>query len=145
MLPVLPASSPIIQDALCAQFIGNLNHTLIPDATLFPISYTPVRVPFTRHSRHRTRLLKQRFGPHVLERPSSFTRKSKGVKFNKSHSFQTSFLLVCPRNQFQQRETNSCKRNRSKRVAGPGEFLNDKDGPIKIMHHTEHRAPYTLV
>jgi len=25
MLPVLPASSPITQDALCAQFIGNLN------------------------------------------------------------------------------------------------------------------------
>jgi hypothetical protein len=63
MLPVLPAFSPITQDAFCAQFIGNLNHTLIPDATFFPcfvIYYTPVRVLSTRHSRHRTRLLKKK-------------------------------------------------------------------------------------
>jgi hypothetical protein len=103
MLPVLPASYPIAQDALCVQCIGTLSHTLIPDATLFPcfvISYTPVRFLSTRHSRHRTRLLKQGFGPQILERRSSFARKSKGVQFNKSQSLQQRFLLLCPRNLF---------------------------------------------
>jgi hypothetical protein len=105
MLSVLPASSSssITQYALCAQFIGNLNHTLIPDVTLFTcfvISYTPARVLSTRQSHHRTRLLEQRFGPHVLEQRSSFARKSKGAQFNKSHSFQKRFLLPCIRNLF---------------------------------------------
>ena len=88
MLPVLPASSPITQDALCAQFIGNLNHTLTPDATLslcFVISYTPVPVLSTRHSRHRTTLSKKkkRFGQHVLERRSSFARNNKGAQLTR--------------------------------------------------------------
>jgi hypothetical protein len=150
MFVALPSSSPITQDALCAQFIGNFDHTLIAEATLsfcFVISYTPVRVLSARHSRHRTGLRKQRFGPHFfwnvdLHLPEKARMRSETRVAVSERVFFFCTLEIC----FNRQKPTAVNVIALDGAAGPGEFLNDKVGPkckISTRRITQNTVSFT--
>jgi len=88
MLPVLSASSPISQDALCAHFIGNLNLKPHPHSwhnTLPLFCHLLYTCPSSIHQTLATQdeAIETKIWQYVLESRSSSARKSKGGQLTK--------------------------------------------------------------